>query len=99
MFLHHITSAIKNIDNNFSFDCKTFILGSVGNQSEKYNVLCLEIKRFIYNCRRKMVTLTIHGLRSICKIASAVIQNRHLANSYKSSWELVESLCNTNLPS
>ena len=60
--LHHITSAIKNIDNNFSFDCKTFILGSVGNQSEKYNVLCLEIKRFIYNCRCRIVTPTIHGL-------------------------------------
>ena len=56
-FAHKLMEHIKIIRNHeasFNIDGKTFILGSIENSQSKYNILCLEIKRFIYLCRRKM---------------------------------------------
>ena len=81
----------KTQDTSFEPDVQTFVLGSPGNN--QYNLLCLEIKRYIYLCRRKNVLPTIHGLIGSLKLASAIIStSKTKMEDNKNNWILIQKI-------
>ena len=86
-----LTEICRNYDASFETDCQTFILGST--EKSQYNILFIEIKRFIYLCRRKEILPSIRGLIGSLKLASSVIntcktkQNENLRN-----WKLIHEI-------
>ena len=73
-FILEALEYIKGFDSTFIIDnSKTFILGFSERNLFHFNIICLEIKRFIYLCKRKGVNPTLQGLKGSLKLASSIV--------------------------
>ena len=75
------------------FDCKTFILGSEAHHF-KYDIISLELKRYIYLCRRKGLLPTCIGYKNSLKLAWNIYKNTNLTEDEFDRRQIVRSLIN-----
>ena len=85
----YLKDNIQNFDNFFC--CKSFILGSETNDY-KYDILFLELKRYIYLTRRKNILPSIVGFKRSLKLAWDIFQNTNMLEKEKERWLIVRSL-------
>ena len=93
VFIANITEYIKRFHGDFQIDCKTFLLGNPKKNLESYNILCLEIKRYMYLCKRKNIVPNLIGLKGSLKLALSIVKNTNILDSKLSYWSMVKLLC------
>ena len=93
-YIKTLIQEVQNIvivhDSNFYINKKSFILGYSKQKLSHYNVLCLEIKRYIFLCKTKNIKPSILGVKSSLKMTSminATIENNKKKKTY---WSLVD---------
>jgi hypothetical protein len=53
-----IIKIVRIHDTLYDIDCQTFVLGYTKKSQSQYNTLFLEIKKYVYLCRRKKLFFT-----------------------------------------
>ena len=90
-FILNVQNSIQNHNIFWNVDCKSFILGYHKPSQGHFNILCLEIKRYIFLCKRKEVHPTLQGLKNSLKLASLIITE---TESKISMYSLVNEIVN-----
>lgn len=90
--IEKVCTVVKNREITFTVDCKSFILGYTNKGFECYNMLCLEIKRYLFLCKRKCILSSFIGLKRSLKLALSIISKSYKIEKYKSYWYIVELL-------
>ena len=72
-FILNVQNFLQNHNIVWNVDCKSFILGYQKPSQGHFNILCLEIKRYIFLCKRKEVHPTLQGLKNSLKLAYLII--------------------------
>ena len=82
-------------ENLHNFDdvlcCKSFILGTE-TKDFKYDILFLELKRYIYLSKRKNFLPTCIGFKNSLKLAWNIYRNTHLTDDENNRWSIIRSL-------
>ena len=84
MILHNIREIYPTIQITSS----DILLGFFKNYF-KLDILFLEIKRYIYSCKTKLISPSNNGLRNRLRLASNIYNSTRQAESDKGSWTIV----------
>ena len=85
----YLKDKLHNLESLLS--CKSFILGTESSDF-KYDILFLEMKRYIYLARRKQITPSCIGFMGSLKLAWNIIKESELTESEKCRWSIVRNL-------
>ena len=99
--IQDLLNKIKDIctNANISINCfkkEFFILGSYNSKSKNvaYDILFLEIKKYIYLCKRKEITPTVIGVKKSLSLAWEIYKNAHITDKDNQNWSIVRSFIN-----
>ena len=91
-FIVDIKNCFHRSDIAFEIDCKSFLLGKSDKKCEPFNLLCLEIKRYMYLCKRKGIIPSLTGLKGSLTLALSIVSKTNTWNAKMSYWSLVQYL-------
>ncbi len=78
-------------------DCKLFMLGSTKPEKLSLNMLCLEVKRYIFKCRKDNCIPNYDGLLHSLAFSYKVYNSFNISEIEATSWSLIRNLCGPNL--
>ena len=71
---------------------KDFIIGHCEKRNEKFYILCLQIKKYIFTCKRKEIVPTFYGLKGSLNCALEVYRNTNIKETERENWAVVQLL-------
>jgi hypothetical protein len=72
-FISDVQQLLKCHNVDWTVDCKTFILGYQKGDQCQLNIFCLELKRYIFLCKRREIISSIQGLVCSLNLASSIV--------------------------
>ena len=78
-------------------DFKISMLGSTKPDKLSLNMLCLEVKRYIFKCRKDNCIPNYDGLLHSLAFSYKVYNSFNISEIEATSWSLIRNLCGHNL--
>lgn len=86
----NLKESFRKCDVKWNLDCKSFILGT--KKEMHLNMFCLEIKRYIFLCKKKGIVPTIQGLKCSFQFALSIIKCTERKND---NYSLIDKISKT----
>ena len=90
LFLNDVKLEIASNYNNFEITCKEFILGNASKN--ECNVLFLELKKYIFSCKRKTIIPNKIGFKGYVQFAWNVYNNSNISDAERDNWAVVRNI-------